>query len=53
MNFEGEMPENIHDKRLVEIYNNSGYITKVREHLENYYEDDVIEPCFGQYCRNQ
>lgn len=55
MNFEGEMPENIHDKRLVEIYNNSGYIIKVREHLENYYEyeDDVTEPCFGQYCRNK
>lgn len=53
MTFKGFAPENIRDKRLVEIYRDSEYVKSVREELEKYYEGEVSEPCFGQYCREQ
>lgn len=52
MTFKGFAPENIKEKRLADIYRDSEYIKAVREELEKYYEGEVNEPCFGQYCRN-
>ena len=52
MNFMNCQPDNVKEKRLSEIYESSGYIAKVREELARYYEDEVTEPCFGQWCRN-
>lgn len=53
MTFKGFAPENIKEKRLASIYRDSKYIMAVRKELEKYYEGEVSEPCFGQYCRNQ
>ena len=53
MTFNGFAPENIREKRLAEIYRDSEYVKAVREELERYYEGEVSEPCFGQFCRNQ
>lgn len=53
MAFKGFAPENIKEKSLSEIYRDSKYIKAVREELAKYYEGEVSEPCFGQYCRNQ
>lgn len=53
MTFKGFAPENIREKRLTEIYRDSEYIKAVREELAKYYDGEVTEPCFGQYCRNQ
>lgn len=53
MTFKGFAPENIRVKRLTEIYRDSEYIKAVREELAKYYEGEVSEPCFGQYCREQ
>lgn len=44
---------NVKEKRLAAIYETSEFINKVREDLEIYYEDQVTEPCFGQYCRRK
>ena len=49
----GCKPDNVKGKRLVAIYETSEYINKVRVDLEKYYEDEVTEPCFGQYCRSK
>lgn len=49
--YEGCRPDNVKDKRLKDIYETSEYIIKVREGLEEYYEGDVTEPCYGQYYR--
>lgn len=49
--FEGCKPDNLKEKRLAEIYENSAYISKVREGLREYYLGKVDEPCYGQYCR--
>ena len=51
--FEGHTPDNVKEKRLTDIYRDSGYICKVREKLEEYYKGEVSEPCFGQDCRNR
>lgn len=51
MEYEGCKPDNVKEKSLVEIYEKSAYITKVREGLAAYYEGDVVEPCYGQYYR--
>ena len=51
MELEGCKPDNVREKRLVEIYEKSAYIAKVREGLAKYYEGDVEEPCYGQYYR--
>ena len=50
--FEGCKPDNVKEKRLAEIYESSAYILKVRKGLMEYYEGDVVEPCYGQYCRS-
>lgn len=50
--FEGCIPDNVTEKRLAEIYESSAYILKVREGLMDYYEGDVVEPCYGQHCRS-
>lgn len=52
MKYGGFEPDSVFDKRLADIYENSEYIAKVREDLDTYYEGDVSEPCFGQYCRS-
>lgn len=52
MIFQGVAPDNIKDKRLIEIYQSSEYIKTVRTELEQYYEGEVKEPCFGQFCRS-
>ncbi len=49
----GCKPDNVKEKRLATIYETSEYIDKVREDLEIYYEEEVTEPCFGQYCRRK
>lgn len=46
-------PDNVNEKRLLDIYQSSDYIVKVRDELAKYYENEVSEPCFGQWCRNQ
>ncbi|MGM9753153.1 MAG: radical SAM protein [Candidatus Cryptobacteroides sp.] len=53
MTFKGFAPENIKEKRLAEIYHDSGYVKAVRDELEIYYAGEVSEPCFGQYCRKE
>ena len=53
MTFRGFDPENIKEKRLTEFYRDSEYIKAVRDELAKYYEGEVSEPCFGQYCREQ
>lgn len=53
MTFKGFAPESIKEKRLTEIYRDSEYIKAVREELAKYYDGEVSEPCFGQYCREQ
>lgn len=50
--YRGCKPDNVKEKRLAEIYENSVYINKVRADLERYYEDEVTDPCFGQHCRS-
>lgn len=50
--FQGCRPDNVKEKRLAEIYESSAYILKVREGLMEYYEGDVVEPCYGQHCRS-
>lgn len=52
MSYKGYAPENIRDERLADIYRNSMYIKAVRAELEKYYEGEVLDPCFGQHCRN-
>ena len=51
--FEGCKPDNVKEKRLAVIYENSEYFKKVREGLNNYYEGEVVEPCYGQYYRRR
>ena len=51
--FDGCKPDNVKQKRLAEIYENSSYIKKVREELNAYYEGEVVEPCYGQYYRRE
>ena len=49
--FMGQKPANIMEQRLLEIYQDSEYLKAVRNELAEYYEGEVCEPCFGQYCR--
>ena len=51
--YEGYKPDNVKERRLADIYENSEYIKKVREGLDAYYEGEVVEPCYGQYYRNE
>lgn len=45
------IPENVKDKSLKDIYENSAYLKIVREGLKFFSEHDNTECCFGQYCR--
>lgn len=49
----GSRPDNVKEKRLAIIYETSEYIENVRADLKKYYDDEVTEPCFGQYCRRK
>ena len=49
--FMGCKPDNVKEKRLIDIYSISPYFSRVREALEYYYKGNVSDPCFGQYCR--
>lgn len=51
--YRGCKPDNVKEKRLAVIYETSAYIVNVRADLEKYYEVEVTEPCFGQYCRSK
>jgi len=51
--YEGYKPDNVKERRLADIYENSEYIKKVREGLDAYYEGEVVEPCYGQYYRRE
>lgn len=42
-------PENIYQQSLVNIYNSSRYLCRVREMSERYAENCGCETCFGQY----
>lgn len=44
-------PENVKDKSLIDIYENSDYLRRVREGLKAYSGCNYNERCFGQYCR--
>ena len=51
MMFDDCAPENVKEKSLRCIYEKSQYIANIRKGLQEYYLGEVIEPCFGQYCR--
>ena len=44
-------PENVKEKCLKEIYNNSAYLQAIRMGLKKYTKCEGEEQCFGQYCR--
>ena len=48
---EGIIPENVKEKSLKEIYNNSAYLQAVRMGLKEYSTCEGEEHCYGQYCR--
>lgn len=48
---EGVTPENVKEKPLQVIYNNSAYLQAVRMGLKEYAKREGDEHCYGQYCR--
>lgn len=48
---EGVMPENVKEKRLKNIYEESGYLKVIREGLEAYSGCEGNEYCYGQFIR--
>lgn len=48
---EGVISENVKEKSLKEIYNNSAYLQAVRMGLKEYSTCEGEEHCYGQYCR--
>lgn len=44
-------PENVKEKCLKEIYNNSMYLQTIRLGLKKYANCEEEEHCYGQYCR--
>ena len=46
-------PENVKDRDLKDIYENSAYLRQVREGLKAYSERNNIECCYGQFCRHE
>ena len=46
-------PENVKDRDLKDIYENSAYLRQVREGLKAYSESNNIECCYGQFCRHE
>lgn len=49
----GVMPENVQEKRLKNIYEESGYLKVVREGLQAYSECEGNEYCYGQLIRTK
>ena len=49
----GVMPENVKEKRLKNIYEESGYLKVVREGLEAYSGCEGTEYCYGQFIRTK
>lgn len=49
----GVMPENVKEKRLKNIYEESGYLKVVREGLEAYSGCEGNEYCYGQFIRTK
>ena len=47
----GVLPENVQEKRLKNIYEESGYLKVVREGLEAYSGCEGNEYCYGQFIR--
>ena len=50
--FKGVRPESVHDKPLIEIYNNSTYLNVVRDISKDFFGDTHLETCVGQYLIN-
>lgn len=50
---EGVMPENVKEKRLKNIYEESGYLKVVREGLQAYSGCEGNEYCYGQFIRTK
>ena len=50
---EGVTPENVREKSLKDIYDNSPYLLTVRKCLKAYASCDGEEHCYGQYCRKE
>lgn len=46
-------PENVKEKCLKEIYNNSAYLRAIRMGLKEYTKCKGDERCFGQFCRSR
>lgn len=49
----GVMPENVKEKRLKSIYEESGYLKVVREGLQAYSGCELNEYCYGQFIRTK
>lgn len=49
----GVMPENVKEKRLKNIYEESGYLKVVREGLQAYSGCEWNEYCYGQFIRTK
>lgn len=47
----GITPQNVKEKALKEIYNNSVYLQVIRMGLKEYAKREEEEHCYGQYCR--
>lgn len=50
---EGVMPENVKEKRLKNIYEESGYLKVVRDGLQVYSGCEGNEYCYGQFVRTK
>lgn len=50
---EGVMPENVKEKRLKNIYEESGYLKVVRDGLQVYSGCEGNEYCYGQFIRTR
>lgn len=50
---QGIVPENVRDRRLVDIYNTSAYLKKVREGQNIFKCEKDNEFCYGQFCRRK
>lgn len=48
---EGIMPDNVKERSLRQIYEESPYLLTIRKCLESYRECEKSEHCFGQHCR--
>jgi len=47
------IPENVKDRDLKDIYENSAYLRQVREGIMAYSKQNNIECCYGQFCRHE